>query len=232
MTPTSIPINRAPVLTLWAYVVARRLGFHQAESLTLAKALAGATAHSKGTRIGVFEPTPAAIKEARAKRREEAGVVAVSFMTRELPMMQTDEGLVAMAGDKPIDPAAVDRYLDSKFGEARAATTEAMEGLAKAYPPKALAAEAFRLYMQFRPEVAAGKKGWALRASSRWIYYARWQAVSDRPIGDEPRAATRVDRFAPARRAPRGTDRFDRGHCHGDPIRTALPEHASPAVPT
>jgi hypothetical protein len=37
----TIPINRAPVLTLWAAVVARRLGFTKDEALTLGRAVAG-----------------------------------------------------------------------------------------------------------------------------------------------------------------------------------------------
>lgn len=40
----TISINRAPVLTLWAVVVARRLGFRKAEALTLGKAVAGLNA--------------------------------------------------------------------------------------------------------------------------------------------------------------------------------------------
>ncbi len=42
-----ITINRAPVLTLWAAVVAERLGFDRAEALTLGKAVAGLNAYAK-----------------------------------------------------------------------------------------------------------------------------------------------------------------------------------------
>ncbi len=41
MTPSKIQINRAPVLTLWAAVVAQRLGFNRDEALSLGRALAG-----------------------------------------------------------------------------------------------------------------------------------------------------------------------------------------------
>ncbi|MBM3483736.1 MAG: hypothetical protein FJX66_10595 [Alphaproteobacteria bacterium] len=61
----TITINRAPVLTLWAAVVAERLGFEWHEALTLGRAVAGLTAHSKGERLGLFEPTPEAIKDKR-----------------------------------------------------------------------------------------------------------------------------------------------------------------------
>jgi len=48
-------INRAPVLTLWAVVVAERLGYKQDTALTLGKALAGLNAQSKGRALGIFE---------------------------------------------------------------------------------------------------------------------------------------------------------------------------------
>ena len=53
MTKTkTISINRAPVLTLWAAVVAERLGFDREEALTLGRAVAGLNAYSKGVRLG------------------------------------------------------------------------------------------------------------------------------------------------------------------------------------
>ena len=42
MPENTILINRAPVLTLWAAVVAERLGFTWAEALSLGKAVAAA----------------------------------------------------------------------------------------------------------------------------------------------------------------------------------------------
>jgi hypothetical protein len=47
----TITINRAPVLTLWAAVVVERLGFDWQEALTLGRAVAGLSAHSKGARL-------------------------------------------------------------------------------------------------------------------------------------------------------------------------------------
>ena len=41
MTDDTIKINRAPVLTPWAAVVAERLGFDRDEALTLGRAVAG-----------------------------------------------------------------------------------------------------------------------------------------------------------------------------------------------
>ena len=56
MTTTTVSINRAPVLTLWAAVVAERLGFDEDEALSLGKALAGLTTgvHSHETHLHPF----------------------------------------------------------------------------------------------------------------------------------------------------------------------------------
>jgi hypothetical protein len=69
-----IHINRAPVLTLWAAVVAERLGFDSDEALTLGHAIVGLNAYSKGVRLGLFEPTPEAERERRRNAEHGAEV--------------------------------------------------------------------------------------------------------------------------------------------------------------
>jgi hypothetical protein len=54
MAPHTVTIDRAPVLTLWAAVVAERLGYDHETALTLGKAVAGLNAQSKGLRLGIF----------------------------------------------------------------------------------------------------------------------------------------------------------------------------------
>src|SRR4051812_50161291 len=70
-----IRVNRAPVLTLWAAVVAERLGFERDEALTLGRALAGLTAHAKGVRLGLFEPSAPEEGQERRSRLAEGGRV-------------------------------------------------------------------------------------------------------------------------------------------------------------
>ena len=48
---TWIKINRAPVLTLWAAVVAERLGFDRPTALTLGQAVAGSSAYAKSVSL-------------------------------------------------------------------------------------------------------------------------------------------------------------------------------------
>jgi len=157
----SVTVNRAPVLTLWAAVVAERLGFGHEEALTLGRAVAGLNAYSKGKSLGLFRPTPAEVRAKRERKAREAGVFRVGLLHRAVPVVHTDDGLRAVAkGDKPIDPASVQRYLESKFGDALGAVSEAMIDLAGSRDPETLADEAYGLYEHFRPEVPAGTRGW------------------------------------------------------------------------
>src|SRR6266853_1020703 len=111
-----ILINRAPVLTLWAAVVAERLGFNHNEALSLGKALAGLNAQSKGRRLGIFKPTPKELKKVRERKRGEE--FWVELLGRALPAVNTGQGVRAVVKSKPIESDVVERYLDGKFGDA------------------------------------------------------------------------------------------------------------------
>lgn len=157
---TTLRINRAPVLTLWAAVVAERLGYDRDESLTLGRALAGLNAQSKGRALGIFAPATRA-ETARRRRAAPGGARAtVELLHRAIPVVKAAEGFRALSGDRPIAPESVARYLESKFGEHLGAARRAMEALAASRPPKRLAAEAVALYEAFRPRIPAGTKGW------------------------------------------------------------------------
>ena len=105
----------APVLTLWAAVVAQRLGFDEDEALTLGKAVAGLNAQAKGRRLGIFKPHEEKPKKAREKERGERFLIEVCG--RPVPATNTDDGIRAVRGGKPIDPDSVRRYLEDKFGD-------------------------------------------------------------------------------------------------------------------
>ena len=161
MTANKILINRAPVLTLWAAVVAERLGFKHDEALSLGKAVAGLTARSKGQRLGIFKPTPKELKKVREHERGEE--FRVELLGRALPAVNTDQGVRAVVESKPIDPGGVEGYLDSKFGDALPKTRKAMTELASAFEPDELAERGFSLYEQFRPQIPEGASGWGAK---------------------------------------------------------------------
>jgi hypothetical protein len=157
MTLDAIKINRAPVLTLWATVVAERLGFDREEALTLGRGLAGLTAQSKGQRLGIFHPVE---KGEMARAGREGEEFRVALMGREVPAVGTPQGVRAADKGRPMDPASVARYLDQKFGLALPDAWEAMAGLAESYPPEELERRDFALYERFRPDIPAGTTGW------------------------------------------------------------------------
>jgi len=155
-------INRAPVLTLWAAVVAERLGFDRDEALTLGRAVSGLTAYRKGVRLGLFEPKPKDVAEKR-KRLKEGERLVVVLLGCPVPVVKTEDGIRALAKDKPDAPASVERYLAGKFGEHLDAARTAMTALARSLPPADLAGAAFRLYEKFRPAIPAGEAGWGAK---------------------------------------------------------------------
>ncbi len=162
----TVTTNRAPVLTLWAAVVAEHLGFDRDEALTLGKAVAGLTAQSKGQRLGIFTPSPEAVRRQRAEMASAAGVFHVALLGRAVPVLHTDEGLRAAGKDqKPVAPKSVQKYLASKFGDALPAVRHAMETLARSREPEVLADEGFRLYEAFRPGIPAGEAGWGAKGT-------------------------------------------------------------------
>ncbi len=156
------PINRAPVLTLWAAVVAQRLGFGRDEALTLGRAVAGLTAYRKGVRLGLFEPTPKEVREKREKLKPGARLT-IALLGCPVEVVHTAGGIRALAKGKPDTPAAVERYLAAKFGDHLDAARKAMTALARSRTPAQLAREGFRLYEQFRPSIPAGEAGWGAK---------------------------------------------------------------------
>jgi hypothetical protein len=161
MAGTKILINRAPVLTLWAATVAERLGFNRDEALSLGEALAGLNTQSKGRRLGIFKPTPKELKKARGCKRGEE--FWVELLGSALPAANTDQGVRAVIESNPIEPAEVERYLKSKFGDALPEARKAMTELASAFQPEELAEKGFSLYEQFRPEIPDGVSGWGAK---------------------------------------------------------------------
>jgi hypothetical protein len=160
MANKKIKINRAPVLTLWATIVAERLGYNKSEALTFGKAVAGLNAQSKGRRLVIYEEKKDEDKE---KEKKPARLQFIELLGRGVPAVKTSKGLRATIKGEEIDAGSVQKYLKLKFGEELDETRSAMEKLAKAYPPKQLENEAYGLYEKFRPKIPEGTKGWGAK---------------------------------------------------------------------
>lgn len=154
-----VKVNRAPVLTLWAAVVAERLGFDRNEALTMGRVVAGLNAYAKGKSLGLFKPAPEEVRKER-KRLEQGAQMHVDLLHRAVPVTATPDGLRALSKGKAIAPESVQRYLEGKFGDALDAVERAMQKLAGSIDADELARSAYALYEAFRPEVPAGVRGW------------------------------------------------------------------------
>lgn len=155
-----IEINRAPVITLWAAVVAGRLGYDEDAALTLGRAVAGMNAATKAQNLGLFAEAPA-----RPHRKKPATPAPdrIELLGRSVPVIETDDGLRAAKDGKADSPDSVRKYLETRFGEHLPAVRAAMEKLAAAFPKGELSLRAFGLYEDFRPSVPAGQRGWGAR---------------------------------------------------------------------
>lgn len=161
MANKKIKINRAPVLTLWATIVAERLGYNKSEALTFGKAVAGLNAQSKGRRLGIYAEKSE--EEKKEGKQKEKPVEFIELLGRGIPAVKTPLGLRAAIKGEEIDPQSVEKYLKQKFGDDLDEATTAMERLAKAFKPKQLESEAYSLYERFRPKIPEGTKGWGAK---------------------------------------------------------------------
>jgi hypothetical protein len=127
-------------------------------ALTLGKAIAGLNAQSKGWSLGLFKPGEKPAEKERGQKKGDE--ISVELLGRAVTVVQTGAGMRAAIKGKVIAPESVERYLKGKFGDALLDVQEAMRKLAASRNPTDLAAQAYALYEQFRPEIPAGTKGW------------------------------------------------------------------------
>lgn len=163
MAGRKIKINRAPVLTLWAAVVAERMGYDKETALTLGKAVAGLNAQSKGKKLGIYKEKPEEEGKEERKKEEAARPEFIELLGRGVPAIKTPKGLRAAIKGEPIRSDSVETYLKQKFGEHLDEARAAMEKLAKAFAPGQLESKAYGLYEKFRPEIPEGTKGWGAK---------------------------------------------------------------------
>ncbi len=162
MASAPVRVNRAPVLTLWATIVAERLGHPPDLALTLGQALAGVGARAKARRLGIAEE-----RDREAEKREHElrpAIRPVHLMGRDIRLLATQDGeLRADKDGKPADAGAVRRYLQRAFGDRLTEVRAAMEAAAARLPPEELNRVGFRLYEVFRPAVPEGVEGWGAK---------------------------------------------------------------------
>ena len=152
-----ILVNRAPVLTLWAAIVAEHLGHDADAAITLGRAVAGSSARVKARAIGLEEKHGDAGKTKAAKPVLRQ---TVHLLGRDVPVVEQKGSLYALDHDKAASPRPAYTYVTGAFGEHLPAVRRAMEKLAASLPQEELNRVGFRLYEHFRPDVPAGAGGW------------------------------------------------------------------------
>ena len=159
MADDKIRINRAPVLTFWAAVVAERLGFDRATALTHRQAEVGLSAYAKGVSPGIAALLPDLVRE-HGERLSEAEQLHAELLGRAVLVVRTPDGLRAVNKDNPGNPAQIEKYLAGKLGTRLDDARAALEELAAAQDPGELQRCDFRLHERFRPEVPTRESGW------------------------------------------------------------------------
>jgi hypothetical protein len=158
-----VQVNRAPVLTLWAAVVAERIGYDPEAALSIGKTVAGLNAQSKGRSLGIYKPAERKGGPPKVPKPGVGESFAIEVMGRTVPMVRTGRGVRAVCGDRPVEPESVTRYLEEKFGEALNTVRGALRDLAASMSPEKLAAAAYELYERFRPAIPSGVHGWGAK---------------------------------------------------------------------
>jgi hypothetical protein len=114
----TIRVNRAPVLTLWATIVAERLGYPPDTALTLGRFVAGSSARAKARSLGMADEAQDA-----TEWREHAAALkpkrqVVRLLGRDVPVLPADDGtLRADDNGKPASARGVRSYMMRAFGE-------------------------------------------------------------------------------------------------------------------
>lgn len=158
--PAPVRVNRAPVLTLWAAVVAERLGHPPATALSLGSAVAGTAAQAKARRLGLVDGGRSAEPPRPARH-------TVPLLGRDVPVAKAPDGTLRAAAPDgtPESDEPARHYVERAFGPRLEEVRAAMHALADTLPPAELNRVGFRLYEAFRPDVPEGTRGWGARGA-------------------------------------------------------------------
>jgi hypothetical protein len=99
-----IRVNRAPLLTLWAAIVAEHLGFDSDAAITLGRAVAGSSARAKARSIGLEEKHQDHDERDTKPSKSAAPRQTVRLLGRDVPVVEQSGSQFALDGDKAAAP--------------------------------------------------------------------------------------------------------------------------------
>lgn len=156
--PDIILVNRSPVLTLWAAIVAKTLyGLTLPEALTIGSAFAAVTAQAKGQSLGIYTKMETG-QEAETRSND----CDFEIMGQTISANRIDGGTIRAIGNdgEEINPGKTWSLLKKRFGEDKIGfVVSEMEAAASNAGPH-LASSAYRYYEHIRPDIPRGTKGW------------------------------------------------------------------------
>jgi hypothetical protein len=161
-----IQVNRAPVLALWASVVAEALGHPPDTALTLGRYVTSSSARIKARTIGMMDEAMEATERLVRAEALKPAVRLITLLGREIPVLAAPDGTPrANEKGKPMAAAGVRSYSARAFGDRLDEVRAEMAALAATLPPDELNRIGFRLYEKFRPEVPKGAEGWGAKGT-------------------------------------------------------------------
>ncbi|KAJ7638884.1 hypothetical protein FB45DRAFT_415481 [Roridomyces roridus] len=156
MTKSTV-VNRAPLMTAWATLVAERLGFQREEALSIASVFTELNAISKGVSLGIY------------KKGAEIGMEAstggsqpyVDLMGRRVPLFRTqDSQWRALSNGTAVQPSTAFSYIARQLRQTTPHVIGALRLLSQSFTPQEINSRAWGLYADFRPHVTAwGERG-------------------------------------------------------------------------
>jgi hypothetical protein len=143
-------VNRAPVLTLWAAILAERLGYTPDTALTLGRFVAGSSARAKARRLGIADEAQEAeerrVRAAELKPRRQT----IRLLGREVPVLAVADGTLRAEEDgKPAVAKSVQTYIARAFGDRLREVRAAMESVAASLSPNG------RIFYCTRPQLSS-----------------------------------------------------------------------------
>ncbi|KAG2116110.1 uncharacterized protein F5147DRAFT_676008 [Suillus discolor] len=152
-------VNRAPLMTAWATVVAERLGFEREEALSIASVYTEMNAISKGVSLGLFDKS----REKEIEPIKDSTQPYVDLLGRR-PLYRTqNETWRALDNTSPALPSTAFSYISRAFRQTTPYVIGALRLLAESFSPPELNNKGFGLYAEFRPDV----DGWGKRGEVR-----------------------------------------------------------------
>ncbi|KAG9218957.1 hypothetical protein CCMSSC00406_0001367 [Pleurotus cornucopiae] len=174
----SVVVNRAPVMSAWATVVAERMGFKREEALSIASVYTEMNAISKGVALGVFDKSRA--NDGSASRNGSQPYV--DFIGRR-SLYETQNGQWrAILNGSPASPGTAFGYISRSFKHLTPFVLGSLQLLAESYSQKEINEKAWGLYAEFRPTV----DGWGQRSVMKCADILALRKLADTTAGKDP----------------------------------------------